>query len=61
VLFNGHHERLDFTLPPAEWGKQWLEVVNTATGFVGASEATFPARGTVQMAGRSLVVLKREE
>ena len=61
LLFNGHHERLDFTLPPAEWGKQWLEVVNTATGFVGASEATFPARGTVQMAGRSLVVLKREE
>ena len=60
LLFNGHHERLDFTLPSAEWGAQWQEAVNTATAYVGSdSEVSYPAGGVVQMVGRSLAVLRR--
>ncbi|HEX6513792.1 MAG TPA: glycogen debranching enzyme, partial [Chloroflexota bacterium] len=60
LLFNGHHERLDFTLPGAEWGERWQEAVNTASGYVGSDSAvTFAAGGKVQMVGRSLVVLRR--
>jgi isoamylase len=61
LLFNGHHERLDFTLPPAEWGQSWVEAVNTASGRVDdqASEPAYQAGAVVEMAGRSLIVLKR--
>jgi isoamylase len=61
LLFNGHHERLDFTLPPSDWGSQWQEVLNSATAMVGdtASETTYSAGDSVQMPGRSVVVLKR--
>src|SRR5579883_239581 len=62
LLFNGHHERLDFTLPSADWGQRWQEAVNTATSFAGAeSEVCYAARGVVQMPGRTLVVLRRLE
>jgi isoamylase len=61
LLFNGHHERLDFTLPPADWGQSWVEAVNTASGRVDdqASEPAYQAGAVVEMAGRSLIVLKR--
>jgi isoamylase len=62
LLFNGHHERLDFKLPAADWGARWAEAVNTAIGSVLAeSEVTYVAGSTVQMIGRSLVVLRRVE
>jgi isoamylase len=30
LLFNAHHDRLDFTLPPAPWGELWEVVLDTA-------------------------------
>ena len=62
LLFNGHHERLDFTLPGADVAGCWAEAVNTATGVISSESAvTYPAGTTVQMAGRSLAVLRRVE
>ncbi|MEO7273661.1 MAG: glycogen debranching protein GlgX [Vicinamibacterales bacterium] len=29
VIFNVHHEPLDFTLPEAKWGTRWMQVLNT--------------------------------
>jgi isoamylase len=61
LLFNGHHERLDFTLPSNDWATRWMEVVNTATSCIGNSETIYAAGARVVMTGRSLVVLKRIE
>jgi glycogen operon protein len=29
VMFNAHHEPLDFTLPEAKWGERWVEILDT--------------------------------
>jgi glycogen operon protein len=29
VMFNAHHEPLDFRLPPAAFGERWTEVLDT--------------------------------
>ncbi|QSQ17828.1 glycogen debranching protein GlgX [Myxococcus landrumensis] len=58
VLMNAHHEPISFLLPALEWGADWEQVVDTATA--GASPRTHtPAGGKVQVAGRSLMVLRR--
>ena len=36
LLFNGHHEPLQFTLPPAEYGEKWQVVFDTALPGAGA-------------------------
>ena len=33
VLFNAHHEPLDFTLPAAGWGERWVRMLDTADAF----------------------------
>jgi len=30
VMFNSHHEPLEFTLPAQRWGEQWTMILNTA-------------------------------
>ena len=30
LMFNAHHEPLEFTLPEAKWGERWTVVLNTA-------------------------------
>ncbi|WP_163778160.1 glycogen debranching protein GlgX [Myxococcus vastator] len=58
VLMNAHHEPITFMLPAIEWGADWELVVDTA--LAGESPRTHtPAGGTVQVAGRSLAVLRR--
>ncbi|WP_426749536.1 glycogen debranching protein GlgX [Myxococcus sp. Y35] len=58
VLMNAHHEPITFMLPALEWGADWERVVDTAV--CGESPRTHtPAGGNVQVAGRSLVVLRR--
>jgi glycogen operon protein len=60
VLFNGHHEALPFRLPARpEWGERWVKVLDTAgAGFVEDGE-TCEAGGTLEVAGRAVVVLAR--
>ena len=31
VIFNAHHEPVQFTLPPEQFGKKWLPVLDTST------------------------------
>ncbi|MDQ3068600.1 MAG: glycogen debranching protein GlgX [Acidobacteriota bacterium] len=61
LLFNAHHEPMDFTLPEGAFGHSWrvvldtdsLEPLNEETGEV------FPAGASLRVADRSLIVLKR--
>ncbi|WP_089896916.1 glycogen debranching protein GlgX [Chitinophaga arvensicola] len=58
LIFNAHHEELNFQLPPAAYGEQWQLVLDTATEETGA---TYPAATQITAAGRSLLLLMKEE
>jgi glycogen operon protein len=57
VLFNAHHEDLEFTLPPADYGAWWGVVLDTADDDADLSDA-FGPRHVVVGAPRSVVVLR---
>jgi len=62
LMFNSHHEPLEFTLPDAKWAERWTPILNTAEDKDLLSEQeTGPeigAGGTVQVQAWSLVVLR---
>jgi len=58
LLFNAHHEPLDFTLPPASFGDAWDVVIDTTTE-VGERQARFTAGSVTKVEGRSIAVLSR--
>ncbi|ADO70113.1 glycogen debranching protein GlgX [Stigmatella aurantiaca] len=58
VLSNAHHEPMTFLLPAIEWGADWERVVDTTVSG-DCSHIHTPAGGKIQVAGRSLVVLRR--
>jgi isoamylase len=57
ILFNAHHDRLDFRTPGEEWGKRWVKVLDTFDAE--APEDTYGVRDPVPVEGLSLVVLRR--
>ena len=65
VMFNAHHEPLDFTLPEEKWGRKWAVLLNTAEECDQLSEDTLDGNlgpgGEVQVQPWSLVLLKRTE
>ena len=56
IMFNAHHEPLDYVLPPPKYALQWTQLLNTATGQIGEGPAYDP-QGTVTVEGRSIVLL----
>ncbi len=60
LLLNGHHETVDFTLPPAGVAPAWRCVLDTATGQVddGAASDELQASSLLPLGGRSVVLLK---
>jgi glycogen operon protein len=58
VLLNAHEEPVHYTLPETEWGREWEILVDTA-GHSTAKRDHIAARGAVEVAPRSLVVLSR--
>jgi glycogen operon protein len=57
ILFNAHHDRVDFTTPAEEWGRGWIKVLDTFDAAAG--EDSFGVRAQVPVEGLSLVVLRR--
>ena len=58
LCFNAHHEPIEFTLPPEEFGPAWTPVIDTAAGADDGGEAS-PVRAgaTVRVGSRGIVVL----
>jgi isoamylase len=56
VIFNAHHEGLDYKLPSARYGGEWHEMINTAGSDPEEPKRYFPSEN-VNVAGRSIVVL----
>ena len=58
LLFNAHHENLQFTLPGDVRGREWGEVLDTQRGWI-EEVITYPANGHVEVFSRSMKVLQR--
>jgi isoamylase len=59
VLFNAYHETLQFKLPPQKFGRKWVKVLDTATAYFEESGETFKAAQSINVEGRSVVLLKQ--
>jgi isoamylase len=56
VIFNAHHDSLEFTLPPQKYGKEWTKVLDTSTSLVEENEKYQPG-DTIVAEGRSVILL----
>ncbi|MET0900617.1 MAG: glycogen debranching protein GlgX [Mycobacterium sp.] len=61
VCFNGHHEPIEFTLPPEEFGAAWLSVVDTSAESVDIEPSAVAAANSIKVDARAIVVLKAVE
>ncbi|MGE3285385.1 MAG: glycogen debranching protein GlgX [Pseudonocardia sp.] len=69
LVFNAHHEDIDVTLPPSEYGSTWAVVVDTAVGhlvvlsnapgIIAADPPTVAGGSVHPVTARSLLVLQR--
>ncbi|MFZ1201297.1 MAG: glycogen debranching protein GlgX [Desulfobacterales bacterium] len=57
IIFNAHHEPLDFTLPGPDWGANWRKDLDTENGWA-EEEVTIEAGGLLTVAAHCLVVLR---
>lgn len=57
VIFNAHHEPLDYKLPTAIYGKDWTTVIDTSNCKIQDGD-TYKAGDTIKVQGRSIMVLK---
>jgi glycogen operon protein len=61
LCFNAHREPIEFTLPPDEFGRAWLPVVDTAASTANSDDSQpIPAGNAVQVAARAVVVLQAD-
>jgi isoamylase len=58
MLFNAHHERLDFTVPSAAYGEIWESELDTAMPFY-SDRPRLKAGATTALEARSLLVVRR--
>jgi glycogen operon protein len=59
LLFNGHHEDCEFTLPDGQFADAWTVVVDTARPELDPGDATLPAEHELDLVHHSLVLLRR--
>lgn len=59
ILFNGHYETVEFTLPEAIWGRTWRRELDTATGWIEEEDRLHGGQ-KIALEARSLVVLRHE-
>jgi glycogen operon protein len=59
LCFNAHHEPLDFTLPPEEFGPAWVPVIDTTElKAAGDERSPLAAGATVRVGARAMIVLQ---
>jgi isoamylase len=61
LLFNAHHEDVQFTLPDARWGEQWTVEVDTAANDAPDEPVVVEAGAVIDRTSRSVAVLRRLE
>jgi isoamylase len=63
LIFNAHHEAIDYTLPGAAWAEDWRLELDTSRDRDPFPDArtTLEARATARVEGRSLMVWRHGE
>jgi glycogen operon protein len=59
MLFNGHFDDCEFTLPGDEFGANWKLVLDTARPQLVPNSVELTAGGTTDLVSRSIVLLRR--
>ena len=59
VIFNAHHEPVEFRLPPTKFGKDWVQVLNTVDGKIGSRSQHAPDE-IIQVESRSIMLLQHK-
>jgi glycogen operon protein len=59
LCFNAHHEPIEFTLPPEEFGAFWLPIIDTASASgEPENDNALKIDGSVKVSPRSVMLLK---
>jgi glycogen operon protein len=59
LCFNAHHEPIEFALPPAEFGRAWVPVVDTSASTADPEDQQPISVGSaVQVGARTVLVLQ---
>jgi isoamylase len=61
LCFNAHHEPIEFTLPPKEFGPAWAPVIYTADTATAEEAKPVTAGATVAVDARAVLVLQATE
>jgi glycogen operon protein len=59
IVFNAHHEPLNFKLPSRKYGTNWIKVIDTNTSVVSDNSETYNAKESITVESRSIVVLRK--
>jgi glycogen operon protein len=57
IIFNAHHEEVNYVLPEKKYGNHWIKVLNTAEPIFNSGEK-YEAGGKIAVEGRSIILLK---
>ncbi|WP_018479019.1 glycogen debranching protein GlgX [Pontibacter roseus] len=57
IIFNAHHEALDFTVPAARYGTHWTRILDTCCYDISDKKEGIEAGKTIQVEGRSIIML----
>lgn len=60
IVFNAHHEGVEFTLPDEYWGKRWILEFDTSLGRYEEEKRELSAGERFTAEARSMVVLRHE-
>ena len=60
IIFNAHHEPLEYILPPEKYGKVWNTVLDTVHGVVNGSKPHKPG-DKIMVDGRSIILLQNPQ
>jgi glycogen operon protein len=58
ICFNAHHEPIEFTVPPEEFGAAWQPVIDTAAEPGAVDADPVAATQTLKVGARAIVVLQ---
>jgi glycogen operon protein len=58
ICFNAHHEPIEFTAPPEEFGAAWQPVIDTAADAGAPDADPVAATQTLKVGARAIVVLQ---
>jgi glycogen operon protein len=60
LLFNGHYDMIEFTLPSGRYGVEWAVDIDTTEPELEEGSRTFKAGQSLAVTAHSVVVLRRE-